>query len=121
MPLTKDAARQGMIATAMDLQPLSSLSLDAAAVETLGYDDVDPLLEAGPSPLAQEIIRRASAEDELLGAVARAWLGRHDDEVFLTVAQIAKTLQMDPADVVSAQQAIQAITVMILRELGMPE
>ena len=117
----KDAARQGMIATEGDLAPLEPASLDVSAGREAASDDVYPLLTPQAGPLAEEIIRRSAMEDPLLGIVARAWLGTYQDEVFATSAAIAAELGIDLDDVIEAQRAIQAVTVLVLRDWGMPE
>lgn len=86
-----DAARQGMLATESDLEPIDPVQLDPTLdVPAAGHDDDFPLMSVDARPVLEAIIVRASAEGGMLAQVVRAWLDHFDatPPYIATIAEI---------------------------------
>lgn len=86
-----DAARQGALATELDLSPVEPAMLDPTLdIPAASHEDDLPLVSAEARPLLELVLQRCAAHGGNLALVARAWLDHFDaaPPYIATVAEI---------------------------------
>lgn len=86
-----DAARQGMLASPTDLEPVEPVELDPALVRPVAFHDDDvPLLGVEARPVLEAVLKAAEARGGDLAVVVAEWLGHFDGKppYISTIAEI---------------------------------